>query len=132
MTLKLLFAGKDMTSFQPLRAAFDREDVLIISAISLALAVFLARKNQPDLIICEQQLIDGDGLSFFYETRNEPELSAIPFAFLLADRQEQEDILRLLRSHHLDNKVNFLFPENKLHKPEDILSWKNKILALLN
>jgi DNA-binding response OmpR family regulator len=132
VTLKLLFVGKDMTSFQPLRSAFDREDVLIISANSMALALFLARKNQPDLIICEEQLIDGNGLSFFYETRNDSDLATIPFAFLLADEEKQSDILKILESYHFHNKVNFLFQENKFQQQEDNLSWKNKVIALLN
>ncbi len=87
MTLKLLAAGKEASYFQPIKDSLDQEDAVVITANSIALALFLARKNQPHLIISQMQLVDGDGLALFYETKNDAEIARIPFAFLLTEKK---------------------------------------------
>src|SRR5262245_31573254 len=85
MTLKLLLVGKELSYFQPIKDAFENEDANIIVATSIGLALFLARKNLPNLVISQDKLIDSDGLSLFYELQEEAQLSQIPF-ILLTDK----------------------------------------------
>jgi CheY-like chemotaxis protein len=131
MTFKLLAAGKKASYFQPIKESFDQEDAIVISANSIALALFLARKNQPDLIISQLQLVDGDGLTFFYETRNEPEIAKIPFAFLCTEKEKNTDIFKQIVKDELASKQNQLFLQ------EDDLAilkennWKEQILSLV-
>ena len=131
MTLRLLLAGKDIASFQPIRKAFANEDVHIIKATSIGLGLFLSRKNLPHLIICEEQLIDGDGISFFYEIRNEPDFSEIPFAFLLTDKKAQTNILDQLGAGNNHTNIHFFFITNDSEQ-QDTMSWKNEILQIVN
>jgi response regulator RpfG family c-di-GMP phosphodiesterase len=91
MTLKLLLAGKNIAEFQAIKDAFNNEDAIMITATSMALATFLARKNQPDLIISQERLTDSDGLGLFYELKNEDELTKIPFALLVTDKQYKQN-----------------------------------------
>jgi CheY-like chemotaxis protein len=82
MTLKLLLVGKEKSVFQPIKDAFENDDVDIILATSIGLAIFLARKNQPNLIISQQELADSDAASFICELKNEQELARIPAVLL--------------------------------------------------
>lgn len=65
MTLRLLLVGKKKSDFQSIKSAFENEDVDVIVATSIGLALFLARKNQPNLIISQQELTDSDAVGFF-------------------------------------------------------------------
>jgi len=132
MTLKLLCAGKNDTSFQYIKLAFGDEDATTIRATSIALSLFLARKNQPHLIICELNLVDGQGLDLLYELNNEDELVKIPFAFLLRDKIEQAEILALLESKGQKKDVHFLCLGKELVQPDELIRWKKEILKIIN
>jgi len=89
MTLKLLLVGKEKSDFQSIKSAFENEDVDIIVATSIGLAIFLARKNQPNLIISQQELTDCDAASFFQELKSEQELADIPFVILVSGKETE-------------------------------------------
>ena len=131
MTLKLLLAGKDRSSFQPIKTAFDDEDAFMIMATSIALALFLARKNQPHLVICEEQLIDGDGLTLFHEIRNEPDLLQTAFAFLLPDKHKQSDILSQLSESGHNKNIHWLYVKDESERQDQISNLKNQIFKIL-
>ena len=131
MTLKLLAAGKEASYFQPIKDAFDQEDAVVITATSIALALFLARKNQPNLIISQLQLVDGDGLALFHETRNELEIARMPFAFLLTEKEKKTDIFKEISQDTLASKQNILLLPNHLKETPDIAAWKKKILTMI-
>ncbi len=95
MTLKLLLAGKQIADFEPIKQRFANEDVVLITASSMALAIFLARKNQPDLIISQEILVDSNGINFFHELKNEEELSKIPFVLIKDIPKSQKDNLEM-------------------------------------
>ncbi len=82
MTIRTLLATKDTSTISRVKSAFFDVDIEVIPASTLALAVFLARKNFPDVILADFELSDGDGVQLLHEIKSETELQAIPFALL--------------------------------------------------
>jgi len=130
MTLKLLCAGKNDSSFLNIKRSFENEDAATIRATSVALALFLARKNQPHLIICEFKLVDGQALDLLDELNNEEELAQIPFAFLLCEKAQQKEVLSLLENKGQNRTVHFLLLDKEVNEPGELLRWKQDILQL--
>lgn len=82
MTLRTLVASKNISTINRVKKAFESVDCEIITAPSLSLAIYLARKNFPDTILTDLELTDGDGIQLLHEIKAEEELKAIPFALL--------------------------------------------------
>ncbi|CAN5726983.1 hypothetical protein BH10CYA1_BH10CYA1_50270 [soil metagenome] len=82
MTIHILVAGSHSEYSELAREAFEDLDCQIIPATSMTLAVFLAQKNLPDIILCDFDMTDGDGWSFIGEIKADPELTNIPFLFI--------------------------------------------------
>ena len=82
MTIHILVAGSHLEYSDLAREAFEDLDCQIIPATSLTLAVFLAQKNLPDVILCDFEMTDGDGWSFIGEIKADAELQNIPFLFI--------------------------------------------------
>lgn len=83
MTLRILLAGQNKKSTDLVRQALAQLDVDIIRAPGMSLALFLAKKNLPHLVIADFELLDGDGLSLMQEMSLDPQLKRMPFIFLL-------------------------------------------------
>jgi response regulator RpfG family c-di-GMP phosphodiesterase len=90
MTLKLLLVGQTKSDFQSIKEAFEDEDADLIVATSIGLAIFLARKNLPHLIISQYELTDSDAHTFFCELKNEQELAKIPFVLLSTSKDQNK------------------------------------------
>lgn len=84
--INILVAGKSQANVDLAKAAYQGMDYQVIPAPGTSLALFLAQKNYPDLIICDGTLTDGDGITFLSELKADPELAEIPFVFLV-DKQ---------------------------------------------
>ena len=69
----------------------------IIPVIGSSLALFLAHKNLPELILSDTQASDGTGLDFIRAVKADPELSNIPFIFLASqsDANLETEALKL-------------------------------------
>ena len=91
MTLKTLVATNNRSTVNRVKKAFDEIDCEVIPVTTLSLAVFLARKNFPDIILSDYELTDGDGLQLLQEIRSEEELQAIPFALFNAKDEHALD-----------------------------------------
>lgn len=85
--INILVAGKNKANVDLAKEAYQNMGYQVIPAPGFSLALFLAQKNYPDLIICDGKLTDGDGLTFLSELKSDPELSAIPVVFLV-DKEE--------------------------------------------
>ncbi|PWT99166.1 MAG: hypothetical protein C5B53_05725 [Candidatus Melainabacteria bacterium] len=83
MTLRILLAGQNQKNTDLVRQALKQLDVDIIRAPGMSLSLFLAKKNQPHLIIADLELLDGDGLLLMAEMSRDPQLKSMPFIFLL-------------------------------------------------
>lgn len=128
MTLNLLLAGKEKLKFQCIKDALADEDINIIVATSIGLAIFLARKNRPHLIISQEELADSDAISFFYELRCENDLAEIPFVILSEMAAQEVDANFRFNANKLISKAEqpFSLPANWLSS--DI---KQKVRALM-
>jgi CheY-like chemotaxis protein len=82
MTTNILVAGRSAANVQLVKQAVDLLDYQVIPAPSMSLALFLAQKNLPELIICDMELIDGDPHTFLRELQADAELRPIPFMVL--------------------------------------------------
>jgi response regulator RpfG family c-di-GMP phosphodiesterase len=131
MTLKLLLVGKEKSAFQLIKSAFENEDVDIIVATSIGLALFLARKNQPNLIISQEELADSDAVNFFHELKSEEELAEIPFVLLTSEKDRTNKVKDKLSAKNIsDSNIGYL----SLSKKADLSSTNNlkdKILAFI-
>jgi CheY-like chemotaxis protein len=82
-TIHVLVAGKSDNNLSLARQVYDSLGYQVIPAHGLSLSLFLAQKNFPDLIIADCKFRDGDGMAFLAEIKADPELSPIPFVFVV-------------------------------------------------
>ena len=82
MTIHILVASSNLEYSDLAREAFEDLDCEIVRATSMTLAVFLAQKNLPDVILSAFEMHDGDGWSFLGEVKADEELRNIPFLFI--------------------------------------------------
>ena len=96
MTLRTLVASKSRSTFDRVKEAFVDVDCEIITAQTMSLALYLARKNFPDAIIAALELSDGSGIQLLQELKSELELSSIPFA--LVSSQSDCELIKELQT----------------------------------
>jgi CheY-like chemotaxis protein len=96
MTTNILVVGKEAWNVELARDAVDEMDYQIIPAPSMSLALFLAQKNLPELILCGTELMDGDPQTFLKEVQADDELRQIPFMLLTANQVDEKDGKRWL------------------------------------
>lgn len=82
MPVKILCASYSDEIFDFVKRNLSQFECEVIKATSVALALFLAQKNQPCLVLAELELNDGSGLDLLRELASEPQLQKIPFMFL--------------------------------------------------
>ena len=78
MTASIMLAARPAAHTHLVKNAARSLDYQVILAPSIPLALFLARKNLPDLIICGTELIDGTVHDLLAELRADTELRVIP------------------------------------------------------
>jgi len=81
--INILVAGESKENVEIAKQAYRGTGYQVIPAPGFSLALFLAQKNYPDLIICGGKLTDGDGITFLNELKSDPELAEIPLVFLV-------------------------------------------------
>lgn len=94
MALKILCAFKTDEIFEFVKLALQNLECELVKATSESLALFLAQKNFPCLVICEKELHGGSGLNLLSEMKAEKDLANIPFVFL-TPRPESTDLPNL-------------------------------------
>jgi two-component system, cell cycle response regulator len=82
-TPKILVAGSSQKSVALVREAIEPLGYQLVTAQAMSVALFLAQKNLPDVIISDLKMLDGDGIGFLNEIKLDDELSKIPFLFLV-------------------------------------------------
>jgi CheY-like chemotaxis protein len=88
MSIYILLAGENKKNLAFVRQATDNVDCHLVLASTMSLALFLAQKNKPKLIISDVSLADGDGGRLVQEIKSDKELKDIPFIFLLEKEPE--------------------------------------------
>ncbi|MFA6211102.1 MAG: response regulator [Candidatus Obscuribacterales bacterium] len=97
-TPKLLIAGRSEQTLALVRQAVEQLGYQIVPSPAMSLALFLAHKNLPDIIISDLNMTDGDGLTFLQEIRQDDELCAIPFLFCLDSMPDEATELQAIKS----------------------------------
>lgn len=82
MALKILCAYQHQEIFDFVKTSLASRDCELVKASSEALALFLAHKNFPCLIVAELMGEGGWALNLLAELKAEPELAQIPVVFL--------------------------------------------------
>lgn len=88
MTIHILVAGSHNEYVELARQAVEELDCQIIPAPAMSLALFLAQKNLPDIILSGFEMTDGDGWNFIKEIKVDDELRSIPFVFITSLKDE--------------------------------------------
>jgi len=83
VALKILCAFKTEEIFDFVKSALHNFECELIKSTSESLALFLAQKNFPCLIISENELHGGSGLNLLGEVKAQADLASIPFVFLM-------------------------------------------------
>lgn len=89
MALRILVAGSAPGNVELVKETFAPLGHEIIPINGVALGLFLARKNFPHLILSELEMIDGSGMEFLAQLKQDPDLASIPFLFLCASECDQ-------------------------------------------
>jgi DNA-binding response OmpR family regulator len=84
MSIRVLYFGNTLKLKDLVKATLVPLNCDIITASSIALAVYLAHKNFPELILCEAGMPDDSGLNLLKEIRADAALAELPFVFLAA------------------------------------------------
>lgn len=82
MSLKILCAFQTEEIFEFIKTALKDYQCEVVKSTSESLALFLAQKNFPCLIISEKELHGGSGINLLREIKAESDLASIPFVFL--------------------------------------------------
>lgn len=83
MSLKILCAFQTEEIFEFIKTALQDFQCELVKSTSESLALFLAQKNFPSLIISENELHGGSGINLLREIKAESDLASIPFVFLI-------------------------------------------------
>jgi len=89
---RILVVERDRSNLELIREILNPLGGEPIRATSVALGLFLAHKNMPDLILSEVSLAEGDGFDLIRAVKADPELVGIPFVFVCSD--SRDDSLR--------------------------------------
>lgn len=109
-TPKVLVAGISPKTVALARAAFEPLGYQIITAQPMSVALFLAHKNLPELIICPYEMLDGDGQTFLTEVQRDDELCQIPFVFCIEELPETSAEFTAIRDGASKVVSNLLTP----------------------
>src|SRR5262245_25809109 len=82
MTTSILVGTRSAADVQLVKEAVEQKEYQVIPVTSMSLALFLAHKNLPELILCARELVDGDPLMLLNELQADDELKQIPFMVL--------------------------------------------------
>lgn len=102
----------------------------VIPVIGSSLALFLAHKNLPELILSDTESSDGSGFDFIRAVKADPELSSIPFIFLASqsDAIFETEALKLgaekfltqpIKAGVLLQEIQPYLHERKSHRPPE-------------
>ncbi len=86
--IRILCAGKNDRLVEFVKEAVDGFDCEVVKTTSVGLAIFLAQKNFPCLILCEPELAEGSVQELYTVLKSEPDLTHIPF-FVVNDKDQE-------------------------------------------
>ena len=88
MSANILIASSAYEITDLVKEALESLDYQVIPAKAMSLALFLAQKNLPDLIILGATMMDGDPAAFMRELKSDLELKSVPTILLVHANQD--------------------------------------------
>ncbi len=79
VAIRILCAGKGNNLFETVKESLTGIECEVAKSTSVALALFLAQKCFPCVILCEPELVEGSPQELFNAMQEEPDLQPIPF-----------------------------------------------------
>ncbi|PZM85937.1 MAG: hypothetical protein DKT66_00590 [Candidatus Melainabacteria bacterium] len=95
MSRHILIASKDKRIGELVKEAVQSLDYNIVVAADLSLALYLTNKNMPDLIVTDEELINGSGYDLLSELGTDEELGVIPILFIAKNGNDGQKALDL-------------------------------------
>jgi CheY-like chemotaxis protein len=86
MTIRVLVIGNSQDNANLARSALAPLECEVSPVTSIALGLYLAHKNLPDLIVANNEMADGNGLDLLRELKADTELKDIPFVFICSGK----------------------------------------------
>ncbi len=109
---EILVADSDTHTLRIVKESLLQNGFVVHFAHSCELAMQLAIKNKPDLILSEINLVDMDGREFMRMVQKTPEISHLPFIFLTSRTLISDKIATLEAG--ADDYITKPFNENEL------------------
>lgn len=111
MAIRILCAGKTDELFQTVKDSVADIECEVAKSTSVALALFLAQKSFPCLILSEPELTEGTPQELFAALKEEAQLDEIPF-FVVATNGggELSGELPSIKFTSAENLRNWLTP----------------------
>src|SRR5262245_41317855 len=105
---RILVIEDDQPTRENLELILDMEGFAVRTAPDGQAGLDLARRERPDLIICDVSMPGLDGYSVLRQLRDDPEQGDIPFIFLTArgERQDQRFGMNLGADDYLCKPVD--------------------------
>ena len=94
---KILVVDADEKSQKLLEVSFKKEGYQVLLTESMKDAIKTIGTENPDLIICDSALPDGDGFTLCQQLKLNPKFATIPFIFLTED----EELSRKMKAFEL-------------------------------
>jgi DNA-binding response OmpR family regulator len=95
MSRHILIASKDKRIGELVKEAVQSLDYNVVVAADLSLALYLTNKNMPDLIITDEELINGSGYDLLSELGTDEELGVIPILFIGRNGKDEQKAIDL-------------------------------------
>ncbi len=120
MAIRILCAGKNDDLAEFVKTAVAEYECEVVKSTSVALAMFLAQKNFPSLILSEQKLSEGTGQELYHAVQDESTLNQIPF-FIVTENASQSP------SGDVSGALTLRYPK----RAEDLRDWLKPYLVEL-
>ena len=133
MSYKILLVDDENDILEFLSYNLEKEGFIVSTAINGKLAIQLAKKFKPDLIILDVMMPEMDGITTCSEIRKIPELENLLILFLTARSEEYSElagfdagaddyVTKPIKPKLLISRINALLKRNKItEKVNDIL-----------
>lgn len=87
---KILFIDDNSSLLEEIADALQFEGIDVLCANGGKQGIELAKKHNPDLILCDIKMVEIDGTEVCRQLKRDPDTAMIPFIFLTALAEPEE------------------------------------------
>ena len=119
----ILLVDNDPHQNNAMRCEFSWRDYTVLTATSFGEARAMLTKNEPDLILMEAELPDGDGFDFYKEIRSRTSASIV----FITVKSDDRDLVRGLKLG-VDEYIKKPFNKEVMAARVDaVMKWRKKL-----